>query len=91
MAIYMIGYDLNKAGKNYQALIDKIEEIADGYFHHLDSTWLIGFSGDAKAIAESLVPLIDNDDELLVVKLAKNDAAWYGFDQAGSDWLSGAL
>jgi hypothetical protein len=91
VAIYMIGYDLNKSGKNYEGLIEKIQEIADGYFHQLDSTWFIGHGGDAAEIAQTLVPLIDNDDELLVVKLAEGDAAWSGFDQAGSNWLLGAL
>ena len=91
MAIYMVGYDLNKSGKNYEELIKKIKELANGYWHHLDSTWLILHVGTAATIRDALTPHIDDDDELLVVKLAKGDAAWHGFNQAGSKWLNDNL
>jgi len=91
MATYLIGYDLNKKGKDYDGLIAKIKEISNGYWHHLDSTWLIGHAGGAKVIRDALRPFLDNDDELLVVLLAKGDAAWYGFNDSGSEWLKNNL
>ncbi|MCC8555460.1 hypothetical protein [Xanthomonas hortorum] len=91
MAIYMIGYDLNRQGQNYSGLIEKIKEIANGYWHHLDSTWLISHAGSAAVIRDALKPFIDSNDELLVVKLAQGDAAWSGFNTAGSDWLRNNL
>jgi len=91
VAIYMIGYDLNKSGKNYDGLIAKIKEISNGWWHNLDSTWLIGHAGRADKIRDALTPYIDKDDELLVVLLAKGDAAWAGFDKKASDWLMNHL
>ncbi|MBV6867268.1 hypothetical protein [Xanthomonas euvesicatoria] len=91
MAIYMIGYDLNRQGQNYSGLIAKIKEISDGYWHHLDSTWLIGHPGSASVIRDALKPFLDSNDELLVVKLAQGDAAWIGFNTDGSTWLNNSL
>lgn len=92
MAIYMIGYDLNRAGKNYDGLIAKIKEISDGYWHHLDSTWLIGHAGKAEAIRDALFPYVDADDELLVVLLTKQgDWASVGIKDAGAKWLHNNL
>lgn len=83
---YLISYDLNKSGQNYSLLIEKIKEIANGYWHHLDSTWIIKHSGSATDIRDALAPFIDSNDELLVVKLTR-EAAWKGFNTRGSEWI----
>jgi hypothetical protein len=87
MAAYMVGYDLNKSGKNYTDLIAKIKEISNGYWHHLDSTWLIGHNGTSEVIRDALMPFLDGDDELLVALLASGDWASFGITQAGANWL----
>lgn len=91
MAIYLIGYDLNKSGKDYDGLKKGIEEISNGYWRHLDSTWLIGHPGTSASIRDALAPFLDSDDELLVVKISLDDAAWQGFSTRGSAWLEKAL
>jgi len=90
MTTYMIGYDLNKAGKNYDGLITKIKELANGYWHHLDSTWLINSTLTAVQIRDALMPFLDSDDELLVC-VASLPAAWAGFNTSGSEWLRNNL
>lgn len=87
MAMYMIGYDLNKAGKNYDGLIKRIKELSTNWWHHLDSTWIIASNHTSVGLRDALKAHIDSDDELLVVALAKNDAAWAGFNTEGSTWL----
>lgn len=86
MAVYMVGYDLNKAGKNYDGLIEKIKELAKGYWHHLDSTWLISTDHTAEQVRNSLKPFLDSDDELLVCAVSA-PGAWHGINDAGSEWL----
>lgn len=86
MAIYMIGYDLNSPGQDYSDLREAIRSLADGFWHHLDSTWLIGHPGPASVIRDALLKHIDKNDELLVAKLT-GESAWYGFDEGGSEWL----
>lgn len=86
MKSYLIGYDLNKPGQDYETLFDAIKKQANGYWHHLDSTWIIKSSSTAVAIRDALKAHIDDTDELLVVLLG-GEAAWTGFNASGSNWL----
>lgn len=88
MRTYLVGYDLNKAGQNYDNLTNKIVELAgnNGWWHQLDSTFLIKTNATAMSTAKSLTPYIDSNDELLVVRVT-DDAAWYIPNQGASDWL----
>ena len=85
----LIGYDLNRPrGQDaYPELFDAIKGMANGYWHHLDSTWLIRSELTAAQIRDKLKPHIDSGDELLVVGLA-GDGAWAGINKSGSDWLT---
>lgn len=87
---YLIGYDLNKTGQNYSGLIEKIREISNGYWHNLDSTWIIKHPGPTAVIRDTLLPYIDKNDELLVISVNR-EASWYGFPSTGSDWLKNYL
>jgi hypothetical protein len=89
MSTFLIGYDLNKTGKDYKALTDEIKKLG-AWWHHLDSTWLVISSLTASQIRDKLKPFIDSDDELLVV-LSSGVGAWTGFNQSGSDWLKNNL
>jgi len=90
MTTYMIGYDLNKAGKNYTDLIAEIKAMANGYWHHLDSTWLVNTNLDAGSVRDRLKKHLDSDDELLVIAVANNWAT-YGIAQSGNEWLKSSL
>ncbi|WP_181297039.1 SinR family protein [Pseudomonas sp. Q2-TVG4-2] len=85
MASILIGYDLNKQ-KNYAALIEAIEELSDTRWHCLDSTWIIVTETPCKVIRDRLRGHIDEDDELLVVKLS-GSGAWAGFKGECKSWL----
>lgn len=89
MKTYLIGYDLNKTGQDYESLIDKIKKLGS-WWHHLDSTWIIKSNSTAKVIRDNLAPYIDNNDELLVVCLT-GEGAWKGFSEKGSKWLKDNL
>lgn len=83
---YLITYDLVAPGQDYEDLFEAIKEIADGNWHALDSVWLIGHAGPAATIRDALLPHIDPNDKLLVVKLT-GEGAWKGFDAKQSKWL----
>lgn len=85
MTTYMIGYDLNKSGQDYDDLIEAIKTY-DKWWHYLDSTWIIKSSKTATEIRDHLKRHIDSNDELLVAKLS-GEAAWAGFSDKGSSWL----
>lgn len=85
---YIIGYDLNKSGQDYTALIEGIKKLGgNDWWHCLDSTWIIPHAGPATAIRDNLMQYIDANDELLVTKLESGEWATYGFNGACAKWL----
>jgi hypothetical protein len=90
MATLMIGYDLNKSGKDYSGLTQEIKDTFPTYWHHLDSTWLVVTDMEPKDVRDLLKSHIDSDDELLVATIAP-PAAWMGFNDRGSKWLKDNL
>ena len=90
MKTYLVGYDLNKSGKDYTGLIDEIKGISGTWWHHLDSTFIIKSDLTTYQIVNLLKSHIDSDDELLVVRL---NGEWnsIGFNQDGVNWLKNNL
>lgn len=89
MATFLIGYDLNKSGKNYDDLIKAIKQVG-AWWHRLDSTWIVKSDKNCKEIRDHLNAYIDASDELLVVRLS-GEGAWIGFDDNSSKWLKDNL
>lgn len=86
MNTLLIGYDLNKVGQNYENLIAQIKAMG-AWWHHLDSTWLVKTSETHTSARDRLRPHIDRNDELLVIDVTGDAAAWYGFTDKGGRWL----
>ncbi|RYG04578.1 MAG: SinR family protein [Chitinophagaceae bacterium] len=86
MKTFLIGYDLNKSGQDYEELIDAIKKLSWTWWHHLNSTWIIKSNSTATAIRDILAAHIDGNDELLVVSLT-GEGAWKGFNDKDSKWL----
>ena len=89
MAVYMVGYDLNKPGQDYTDLIDALKRYGT-WWHHLDSTWIIITNDTAAQVRDYLKQYLDSNDELLVATIGA-PAAWYGFNAKGGEWLSNNL
>ncbi|MCC2638630.1 MAG: hypothetical protein K0Q68_2349 [Moraxellaceae bacterium] len=89
MAMYLIGYDLNQPGKNYDALHDAIKRLGTTWCRPLDSTWIVSHPGPATAIRDELMRHIDRNDALLVTGLT-GERAWVSLHPKVSDWLKAA-
>jgi hypothetical protein len=87
MKTLLVAYDLNEPGQDYAPLIAKIKSLANGYWHHLDSTWLVRTSLTTTQLRDALAVHLDKSDELLVIDVTADSAAWRGFKKSGSDWL----
>jgi shikimate 5-dehydrogenase len=88
MKTYLISYDLDKPGQNYEKLIARLKEI--GAVKALYSEWIIRNTVSAKDIRDDLNRFIDGNDMLLVVALT-GEAAWTSLmisDQAFKDALA---
>jgi thermostable 8-oxoguanine DNA glycosylase len=85
MTTLLVGYDLN-GDKDYTPLTDKLKSFGTRW-HNLDSTWIVVADQTSKALRDELKTLIDADDELLVVDISGDAAAWTGFSDSASAWL----
>lgn len=64
---YMLSYDLNKADKNYDGLIEKIKEISTQWCSPCKSTWIIQSDLlNAESVFKQLANQIDSNDHLIV-------------------------
>jgi hypothetical protein len=86
MNTVLISYDLNQPGQDYSDLLTKLRSYGT-YWHHLDSLWIIKANETAEVLRDVLKSYLDKNDELLVVNITGNPAAWTGFSDQGSKWL----
>lgn len=84
MAVHCVSYDLNKTGQNYSKLYEELKK-SPGYWHHLDSTWLISTNETASQLSERLKKCIDDNDAMLVIKVTSEYSGW--LPQDAWDWL----
>ncbi|MBZ5706078.1 MAG: hypothetical protein LAN63_12040 [Acidobacteriia bacterium] len=73
MALYWVGYDLDKPGQQYQALINRLVEL--GARKILLSDWLLVNTATPEQIRNDLDRFLDKNDRIIVAEL-KNNAAW---------------
>jgi hypothetical protein len=81
---YIITYDLNKPGQDYETLIDAIKTY--DYINAMKSTWFIRTSLSASDIRDHLNPLIDSSDSIFISEITQNWACW--LKKAVIDWLN---
>lgn len=92
MATHMIGYDIHPSeGQTYEGLLNAIKGLGS-WWHHLDSTWLVICDKTAVEIRDILkVHLPGRNDQLLVITVTGDAAAWTGFNASGSQWIKDNL
>lgn len=71
---YLVTYDLNRAGQNYDGLIDAIKSYSCK--HVMQSVWFVKSDSSANEISEHLRAFIDNNDNLFVGEINYNHAGW---------------
>ncbi|MEK4142133.1 hypothetical protein NST48_14350 [Paenibacillus sp. FSL M7-0547] len=77
MAVYLISYDLNKAGKNYDGVYQAIKDSSTGvWWHYLDSTWIIKSNLTVKQVSDNIRAETDSDDHFIVIEVKNNKQGW---------------
>lgn len=89
MAAYIVSYDLNKKGQNYDCIHKKIKSYRS-YRHIQNSVWIIITDDSATDIGNHLADCLDSNDQLFVAAL-EGEAAWHGYSQNTTDWLNTKL
>lgn len=90
MATLLVGYDLNAPGQKYAELIEQIKSLG-GWWHHLDSTWLVVTSKTPSQVRDQLTSYLDTGDELLVLDVSGDNWSTHGIAKSGNDWLHANL
>jgi hypothetical protein len=85
MTVYIVSYDLNKAGQNYNALYEELKK-SSSWWHYLDSTWLISTAESADQLSDRLLAHTDKNDRLLVIKVVRTYQGWLPED--AWEWIN---
>jgi CRISPR/Cas system-associated endoribonuclease Cas2 len=81
---YLITYDLNSPGQNYNALYEAIKKLGD-WQHPLQNTWFVDSSYSASQIRDHLKEVVDRNDKIFVCEIG----TWASWDMSdASDWLN---
>ena len=75
MGVYAVSYDLSKPGQEYTALIEELKA-SPGWWHHLQSTWLISTTESPLQIWKRLKPHLDENDRMLIIEVLDNTSGW---------------
>lgn len=81
MAAYMITYDLNKSGKDYEGVIEAIKESSTAYCRYWKSSWLIKSNLTPDQITAKITPHLDGDDRMIVIEVKNNYQGWMSEEQ----------
>lgn len=75
MTSKIIEYDLQKPGRNYDALYAAIKSY-EHWARITESTWFIKTSASCVQVRDKLLQVMDTNDRLFVAELS-GSAAWY--------------
>lgn len=87
MSAFIIAYDLNKQGQNYDCIIKKLEEL--GAWHMQQSVWILSSTSSASSIRDALGDCLDKNDRLFVGKITAG--AWKGLGTDATNWLKAII
>ena len=72
MSAYLITYDLNAQGQNYESVIKTIKECSFTWYSAWKSSYLIKSNMTSKQINDRISQYLDGNDTLLVIEVADN-------------------
>lgn len=81
MSVYMISYDLNKSGKNYDGVIEAIKSASTGaWCKPLESVFLIQSYLSVDEVSDKIKGEADTDDRWIVIEVKNNKQGWLDKD-----------
>lgn len=76
MAAYMITYDLNSPGQNYDDVIKTIKDSSLAWCSYWESSYLIKTNLTPDSIMTNIKPYLDNGDKFIVIEVKNNYSGW---------------
>lgn len=79
---YLITYDLNSPGQNYDKIIELIKgDLSTAYCTYWKSSFLIRSNYTPQQIVDTLKKHFDKNDRFLVIEVSDNYSGWLTDDQ----------
>lgn len=77
MAVYMITYDLNSEGQQYDKVIQAIKDASTGaWCTYWKSSYLIKSNLTVNQVSNRITPYLDSNDTMIIVEATKNYQGW---------------
>lgn len=88
MNIYLISYDLGlpETYSDYRILREHIKTYPN-WAKPLQSVWLIKTNRSVSEVRDAIKNLIDSNDKVLVIEVAKSNWASYNLSKEVADWM----
>ncbi len=87
--VYIITYDLNNPGQDYQSLFRKIQSLGE-VRHPLQNLWILSTNYNATKVRDEIRSVIDPNDKVFIAQLYRGSyAAWMLQDD--HNWLEQKL
>ena len=86
--VYVVSYDLLKAGQDYKGLFDELQA-SSSWWHYLESTWLISTSQSANELYDRLRRHLGQGDSILVIQAGTDMEGW--LPKEAWDWIQREL
>lgn len=86
MNTYLISYDLQAPGRNYQPVYDYMATFTDS-MKPLQTVYLVKTSRTATEIGNALSSIVDSNDKVLVIAISTSDWATYNLPNT-TKWLN---
>lgn len=84
--VYIITYDLRKAGQNYDALYKKIISLGQTC-HAMQNLWLLDTNYSVSVVCDNLRSVVDQNDYIFTAQLFRG--SYYGYmSNEAIDWLN---
>jgi len=90
MAVHWVNYDLNKAGQNYDDLIEYLKS-HESWCKPLKSSIFVKTGLTAGELRDGIKGYIDANDDVLVVPVGGHGWASYGMSDEINNWLRSNL
>ena len=75
--VYLVTYDLNKTGQDYDSVYKAIKDASTGvWWHFLESTWIIKTHLTIQQVTDKVKSKMDDNDSLLVIEVKNNYSGW---------------
>ncbi len=83
--VVLVTYELSDQRKQ-EAITAILRTKSRHWWHHFTSTWLVVTDQSTEELAGNILPLLDKQDRLLVVKLAADYQGW--LPERAWDWIT---